>query len=160
MGCIIVGFRFRRRDVADGFKQPAADRFAQEALKPRLERVVEQFDDFGIALHASSWLSGALTHEQGDWKQEIGGNPPFMLLSISRSYGRSGDHPKLGARQVAAGFVDQLLRVVKAASALRLVAEHLVCLFGRSQPAPGELPKLVFGDGVADAYDHGDHYTR
>jgi len=82
-----------------------------------------------------------------------------MLLSISRSFGRSGDDPELGARKVAAGFVDQLLSVAKAASALRLVAKHLVRLFGRSQPAPGELAKFVFGDGVADAYDHGRAFT-
>ncbi len=89
-----------------------------------------------------------------------GRNPPFVLLSISRSFGRSGDDPEPGARKVAAGLVNQLLGVDEAASALRLVAEHLVRLFGRSQPAPGQLPKLVLGDGVADAQDHRDHNIR
>jgi hypothetical protein len=78
-----------------------------------------------------------------------------MLITISRSWKRSGDDAKLRPRQAAALLVDQLLRIGQAASALRLVAEKRISLFRGVRSGASERSKLVLGDGVANADDHG-----
>src|SRR5438046_170119 len=66
---------------------------------------------------------------------------------------KSGDNPERGA--FAELLVDDLLRVIEAAAALRFAIELCISRFGGAGVAPGDLAQLVLGDGVADAHDHG-----
>ena len=72
---------------------------------------------------------------------------------------RSGDDAKPRPRRAAALFVDQILRVGEAASALRFLAEQGIGLLGGAGAGASELAKLVLSDGVADADDHERLFT-
>jgi len=58
------------------------------------------------------------------------------------------------ARALGLLLVDDLLRVIQAAAALRLAVERRVSHFGRSRAFASGFAHLLLGDGIADADDH------
>jgi hypothetical protein len=62
-------------------------------------------------------------------------------------------------RRFSSLFVDHLLGVIEAASALDLATLTGVRLLGSASAAPGGSPDLALRDAVADADDHRDRIS-
>src|SRR4249919_3894730 len=79
-----------------------------------------------------------------------------MRLIVSRNPARSGltsgNRAQLGA--LALLVINDLLRVVEAAAALRLAVVGSVGSFGRARPFARSGANLFLSDGVADTDDH------
>lgn len=71
---------------------------------------------------------------------------------------KSGDEAKPGS--LGQLLVDDLLRVMEAAAALRFAAVHRVRRLGRAGTLARGFADFVLIDGIADADDHGDRYNR
>src|SRR5438045_2791177 len=70
---------------------------------------------------------------------------------------KSGDDAQL--RPLGQLLVDDLLRIIEAAAALRLAAEALVRGFGRAGALACGLAHFLFSDPIADADDHARYIT-
>jgi hypothetical protein len=70
---------------------------------------------------------------------------------------KSGD--ELETRAFAAFLVDQLLRIIEAAAALRFASEALICSLRACGAGLRQFADFVLGNAVAETNDHARHVT-
>src|SRR5690348_18254888 len=87
---------------------------------------------------------------------------PFMPISVAsrarqcvggRDQVKSGDDAEV--RTLPALLVDQLLRIIEAASAHRLAAHRRIGRLGRARALAGSLANFILTDDVAGTDNHG-----